>query len=179
MYIQNKIGNQNMPFDSTKTQDRAELINTVSKIVNQLDDAATRSDDAAADKSNACDDILQAFKSALSDHDIPPFYFWNDICDANGYAHTRLDPATGKTSKVEGEKPHNTLKNVASQIKKYYENNRNLGIATYTELRKANAPAQKTSWDKAIDALSKLDKEELELIRKGLNENAEKENGES
>jgi len=168
-----------MPFDSTETQNRDELIYTVSKIVNQLDDAANRSDDAAADKSTACDEILQAFKSALVDHDIPPFYFWNDICAANNYAHTRLDPATGKTSKIEGEKPHNTLKNVASQIKKYYENNRNLAIGSYTELRKENAPAQKTNWDKAIDAMSKLDSEELELIRKGLNEQAEKENVES
>jgi hypothetical protein len=168
-----------MPFDSTEIQDRAELISTVSKIVNQLDAAANRSDDAAADKSTACDDILLAFKSALVDHDIPPFYFWNDICAANNYAHTRLDPATGKTAKIDGEKPHNTLKNVASQIKKYYENNRNLTIATYTELRKANAPAKKTAWDKAIDALSKLDSEELEIIRKGLNEKAEKENAES
>jgi hypothetical protein len=153
-----------MPFDSTKTQDRAELISTVSKIVNQLDDAATRSDDAAADKSTACDEILQAFKSALSDHDIPPFYFWNDICDANGYAHTRLDPATGKTSKVGGEKPHNTLKNVASQIKKYYENNRNLEIGSYTELRKENEPAPASDFEKAMKMTDKLSPEELTQV---------------
>ena len=162
-----------MPFDSTSIQDRDELISSVSEIVNKLEEASFAADMADCNKSIACDNILVTFRIALKEYDLPPFYFWMDICAANGYAYTRLDPATGKTTKVEGAKPHNTLKNVASQIKKYFENNGNLEIATYTELRKANAPAKKTAWDKAIDALSKLDKEELELIRNSLNETAE------
>jgi len=153
-----------MPFDNTNTQDRAELVATVSNIVKVFDNAANAADAAADSKAAACDDILTAFQSALSDYDVPPFYFWIDICAANGFAHTRLDPATGKTTKVEGEKPHNTLKNVASQIKKYFENNGNLEIATYTELRKANAPAPKDAWDKAMDALLKLSPEEIALL---------------
>ena len=162
-----------MPFDSTEIQDRAELISTVSKIVNTLEDASFAADMADSDKSTACDDILVTFRIALNEYDIPPFYFWSDICAANKYAYTQLDPLTGKTAKIEGEKPHNTLKNVASQIKKYYEKNKNLEIISYTELRKSNAPAKKTAWDKAMDALDKLDKEELELIRVNLNEKAE------
>jgi len=153
-----------MPFDSTNTQDRAELVATVSNIVKVFDKAANAADKAANTKAAACDDILTAFQSALSDYDVPPFYFWIDICAANGFAHTRLDPATGKTTKVEGEKPHNTLKNVASQIKKYFENNGNLEIDSYTELRKANAPEPKTDWDKAMDALAKLSDEEIDII---------------
>ena len=162
-----------MPFDSTDIQNRAALVDTVAAIVKVFDKAANAADKAADNKAAACDDILSTFRVALNEYDLPPFYFWMDVCEANGYAYTRLDPATGKTTKVDGDKPHNTLKNVASQIKKYFENNGNLEIATYTELRKANAPAKKTAWDKAIDALSKLDKEELELIRNSLNETAE------
>jgi hypothetical protein len=153
-----------MPFDSTNTQDRADLVATVSNIVKVFDKAANAADKAADSKAAACDDILSAFQSALTDYDLPPFYFWVDICAASGFAHTRLDPATGKTTKVEGEKPHNTLKNVASQIKKYFENNGNLEIDSYTELRKANAPAPKTDWDKAMDALAKLSDEEIDII---------------
>jgi len=65
--------------------------------------------------------------------------------------------------------PHNTLKNVASQIKKYFENNGNLEIETYTELRKANAPGPISDFDKAMRALAKLSNEEIEIIRKALN----------
>jgi len=162
-----------MPFDSTEIQNRAALVETVSAIVKVFDKAAKASDKAADNKAAACDDILSTFRVALNEYDLPPFYFWMDVCEANGYAYTRLDPATGKTTKVEGAKPHNTLKNVASQIKKYFENNGNLEIATYTELRKANAPAPKDAWDKAMDALSKLSDEEIEMIRKSLNETAE------
>ena len=158
-----------MPFDNTATHDRAELVATVSNIVKVFDNAANAADKAADSKAAACDDILATFREALNGYGVPPFYFWMDICDANGFAHTRLDPATGKTTKVEGDKPHNTLKNVASQIKKYFENNGNLEIDTYTELRKANAPEPKTDWEKAMAALSKLSNEEIELIRKSLN----------
>ena len=158
-----------MPFDSTEIQNRAALVDTVAAIVKVFDKAATAADKAADNKAAACDDILATFRVALNEYDVPPFYFWMDICEANGYAYSRLDPATGKTTKVEGDKPHNTLKNVASQIKKYFENNGNLEIETYTELRKANAPAPKTDWDKAMSALSKLSAEELEQVRKDLN----------
>lgn len=158
-----------MPFDNTANQDRAELVATVSNIVKVFDKAANAADKAADNKAAACDAILAAFQSALNDYDVPPFYFWIDICAANGFAHTRLDPATGKTTKIDGDKPHNTLKNVASQIKKYFENNGNLEIETYTELRKENAPAPKTDWEKAMTALEKLSEEELEMIRKSLN----------
>jgi hypothetical protein len=158
-----------MPFDSTNTQDRAELVATVSNIVKVFDKAANAADKAADNKAAACDNILATFRVALNEYDLPPFYFWMDICEANRYAYTHLDPATGKTTKVEGDKPHNTLKNVASQIKKYFENNGNLEIATYTELRKANAPAPVSDLDKAMRALAKLSNEELEVIRKALN----------
>jgi len=158
-----------MPFDSTEIQNRAALVDTVAAIVKVFDKAAKDADKAADNKAAACDDILATFRVALNEYDVPPFYFWMDICEAKGYAYTRLDPATGKTTKVEGDKPHNTLKNVASQIKKYFENNGNLEIDTYTELRKANAPAPKSDWDKAMTALSKLSPEELEQVRKALN----------
>ena len=158
-----------MPFDSTEIQNRAALVDTVAAIVKVFDKAATAADKAADNKAAACDDILATFRVALNEYDVPPFYFWMDICEANGYAYSRLDPATGKTTKVEGDQPHNTLKNVASQIKKYYENNKNIDVASYTELRKANAPAPKTDWDKAMSALSKLSAEELEQVRKALN----------
>jgi len=162
-----------MPFDSTEIQNRAALVDTVAAIVKVFDKAATAADKAADNKAAACDDILATFRVALNEYDVPPFYFWMDICEANGYAYTRLDPATGKTTKVEGDKPHNTLKNVASQIKKYFENNKNLEIETYTELRKANAPTPKTDWDKAMAALSKLSPEEIEILRTALNKKAE------
>lgn len=162
-----------MPFDSTKYNDCTALIKYVSGIVKVFDKAANAADEAAESKSSACDDILATFRVALKEYDITPFYFWMDICAANGYAYTRLDPATGKTTKIDGDKPHNTLKNVASQIKKYFENNGNLEIETYTELRKANAPAAKTDWDKAMAALDKLSPEEIEILRNALNEKAE------
>jgi len=161
-----------MPFDSTEIQNRAALVDTVAAIVKVFDKAANAADKAADNKAAACDDILATFRVALNEYDVPPFYFWMDICEANGYAYSRLDPATGKTTKVEGDQPHNTLKNVASQIKKYYENNKNIDVASYTELRKANAPAPKTDWDKAMSALSKLSAEELEQVRKALNDEA-------
>jgi len=162
-----------MPFDSTEIQNRAALVDTVAAIVKVFDKAATAADKAADNKAAACDDILATFRVAYNEYDLPPFYFWMDICAANGYAYTHLDPKTGKTTKVEGDKPHNTLKNVASQIKKYYENNKNLEIETYTELRKANAPTPKTDWDKAMAALSKLSPEEIEILRTALNKKAE------
>ena len=158
-----------MPFDSTNIQNRAELVSTVSAIVKVFDKAANAADNAADNKAAACDDILATFRVALNEYDIPPFYFWMDVCEANDYAYTRLDPATGKTTKIDGDKPHNTLKNVASQIKKYFENNGNLEIDTYTELRKANAPDPASDFDKAMKALSKLSPEEVETIRKALN----------
>ena len=161
-----------MPFDSSEIQNRAALVETVSAIVKVFDKAAKASDKAADNKVAACDDILATFRVALNDYDLPPFYFWMDICEANGYAYSRLDPATGKTTKIDGDKPHNTLKNVASQIKKYFENNGNLEIATYTELRKANAPAPASDFDKAMKALAKLSSEEIEIIRKALNDEA-------
>ena len=161
-----------MPFDSSEIQNRAALVETVSAIVKVMDKATKAADKAADNKAAACDDILATFRVALNDYDVPPFYFWMDICEANGYAYTRLDPATGKTTKIDGDKPHNTLKNVASQIKKYYENNGNLEIGTYTELRKENAPAPKSDFDKAMKALAKLSSEEIEIIRKALNDEA-------
>ena len=158
-----------MPFDSTEIQNRNALIDTVAAIVKTLDKAANAADKAAESKSSACDDILATFREALNQYDLTPFYFWMDICEANGYAYTRLDPATGKTTKIDGDKPHNTLKNVASQIKKYFENNGNLEIDSYTELRKANAPEPVSDFDKAMRALSKLSEEEIEIVRKALN----------
>ena len=160
-----------MPFDNTSTQDRAELVATVSNIVKVFDNAANAADAAAENKAAACDDILATFREALKGYGVPPFYFWIDICAANGFAHTRLDPATGKTTKIDGDKPHNTLKNVASQIKKYFENNGNLEIETYTELRKENAPAPKTDWEKAMTALEKLSDEEIQIIIAALSKN--------
>jgi hypothetical protein len=108
----------------------------------------------------------------LKEYDIVPFMFWQDICDASGYAYTRLDVMTGKATKSEGEKPHNTLKNVASQIKKYYEKVGNLEIGSYTELRDCLKPDPKTKWDKAMLALGNLQPEELEMVRRGLNDSA-------
>lgn len=162
-----------MPFDNVATQNHASLIDCVSNTIATFDRVGNTTDNAKAEKSGACDDLVEIFREALIDFDITPFYFWMDICEANGYAYTRLDPATGKTTKVEGDKPHNTLKNVASQIKKYFENNGNLEIDTYTELRKANAPGPKTDWDKAMDALNKLSDEEIEILRTALNKKAE------
>ena len=158
-----------MPFDSTNIQNRAELVSTVSAIVKVFDKAANAADAAADNKAAACDNILSTFRVAYNEYDLPPFYFWMDVCEAQGYAYTRLDPATGKTTKIDGDKPHNTLKNVASQIKKYFENNGNLEIDSYTELRKANAPGPVSDLDKAMRALSKLSAEEIEIIRKALN----------
>lgn len=158
-----------MPFDSTEIQNRAELVKTVSDIVKVFDKAATAADKAADNKAAACDDILSTFRVALNEYDLPPFYFWMDVCEANGYAYTRLDPATGKTTKVDGDKPHNTLKNVASQIKKYFENNGNLEIGTYTELRKENAPAPASDFEKAMRAIAKLTADELDYLRRDLN----------
>jgi hypothetical protein len=162
-----------MPFDSTKYNDCTALVKYVSGIVKIFDKAANAADAAADSKAAACDDILSTFRVAYNEYDITPFYFWMDICEVNGYAYTQLDPATGKTTKIDGDKPHNTLKNVASQIKKYFENNKNLEIDSYTELRKANAPTPKTDWDKAMDALNKLSPEEIEIIRNALNKKAE------
>ena len=161
-----------MPFDSSNIQNRAALIDTVVAIVKVFDKAANAAADAKDNKAAACDDILATFRVAYNEYDLPPFYFWMDICEANEYAYTRLDPITGKTTKIDGDKPHNTLKNVSSQIKKYFENNGNLEIETYTELRKANAPDPKTNWDKAMAALGDLQPEELELVRRGLNDAA-------
>ena len=160
-----------MPFDNLPTP--SGLIDCVYNAITTFDRVANATEDAAVEKSAACDDLVEIFQEALEYHDVPPFYFWMDICAAAGYAHTRLDPATGKTTKVEGHKPHNTLKNVASQIKKYYENNGNLKVQSYTELRKANAPAPKSDWEKAMTALGKLSDEEIEQLRKSLNEAAE------
>jgi hypothetical protein len=162
-----------MPFDSTTIKDRVSLIECVSNTIVTFDRASNATDNASFEKSAACDDLVEIFREALIDFDLPPFYFWMDICAANGYAYTHLDPKTGKTTKVEGDKPHNTLKNVASQIKKYYENNKNIDVASYTELRKANAPGPKTEWDKAMAALSKLSPEEIEILRTALNKKAE------
>lgn len=158
-----------MPFDSTNIQNRTALVETVTAIVKVFNKAANDAAAAADNKATACDDILSTFRVAYNEYDLPPFYFWMDICEANGYAYTRLDPATGKTTKVEGDKPHNTLKNVASQIKKYFENNGNLEIDTYTELRKANKPEPISDLDKVMRALGKLSNEEIEIIRKALN----------
>jgi hypothetical protein len=164
MYIQNKDRNQIMPFDSTNIQDRASLVSSVTAIVKTFVKTGTAIDKANEEKSTACDDILVTFRIALNEYDIVPFMFWQDICDAVGYAYTRLDVMTGKASKIEGEKPHNTLKNVSAQIKKYYENNGNLEIGTYTELRKENSPSPATDFDKAIRAISKLSREEMLVV---------------
>ena len=158
-----------MPFDSTNIQNRAALIDTVVAIVKVFDNAANAAADAKDNKAVACDDILATFRVAYNEYDLPPFYFWMDICEANDYAYTCLDPTTGKTTKVEGDKPHNTLKNVSSQIKKYFENNGNLEIDSYTELRKANAPGPVSELDKVMRAVTKLSAEEIEILRKALN----------
>ena len=159
-----------MPFDSTNIQDRASLVSSVTAIVKTFVKTGTAIDKANEEKATACDDILVTFRIALKEYDIVPFMFWQDICDASGYAYTRLDVMTGKASKIEGEKPHNTLKNVASQIKKYYEKVGNLEIGSYTELRDCLKPDPKTNWDKAMVALGDLQPEELEMVRRGLND---------
>lgn len=162
-----------MPFDNLPAAPaHSGLLDCVSNAIATFDRVANTTDIATVEKSAACDDLVEIFQEALEDHDVLPFYFWMDICEANGYAYTRLDPATGKTTKIDGDKPHNTLKNVASQIKKYYENNGNLEIGTYTELWKENAPAPKSDFDKAMKALAKLSSEEIEIIRKALNDEA-------
>ena len=154
-----------MPFDNTTTPtNRATLMNSVLSIVKVFDKAGLASDKASEAKAGACDEILVSFRAALKDCDLVPFLFWQDVCNAAGYAHTRLDMATGKATKIEGAKPHNTLKNVATQIKKYYENNGNLEIDSYTELRKANAPTPSSAFDKAINAINKLSREEMAIM---------------
>jgi hypothetical protein len=157
-----------MPFDSTEIQDRAELISTVSEIVETFDKAGKEEDAAKDKKSTACDDILNTFRIALNGYDIVPFMFWQDICDAHGYAYTKLDIMTGKASKIEGEKPHNTLKNVSSRIKKYYEKYGNLDATSYSELRDCLKPEPKTDYDIALDKLGKLSDTELRIIAEGI-----------
>jgi hypothetical protein len=165
VYIQNIDRNQIMPFDNATTPtDRAALMNSVLSIVKVFDKAGLASDKASEAKAGACDEILVSFRAALKECDIVPFLFWQDICNAAGYAYTRLDMATGKAAKIEGTKPHNTLKNVATQIKKYYENNGNLDIGTYTELRKENAPTPSSAFDKAVNAINKLSREEMAIL---------------
>jgi hypothetical protein len=153
-----------MPFDSTNIQDRASLVSSVTAIVKTFDKTGKAIDKANEEKFTACDDILVAFRIALNEYDIVPFMFWQDICDASGYAFTKLDVMTGKVTKIEGAKPHNTLRNVATQIKKYYENNGNLDIGTYTELRKENAPTPSSDFDKAVKAVNKLSREEMAIM---------------
>jgi hypothetical protein len=154
-----------MPFDNTTNPtDRAALMNSVLSIVKVFDKAGLASDKASEAKAGACDEILVSFRSALKDCDLVPFLFWQDICNEANYAYTRLDMATGKATKIEGEKPHNTLKNVATQIKKYFENNGNLEIDSYTELRKANAPTTSSDFDKAVKAVNKLSREEMAIM---------------
>tara|TARA_R110000803_G_scaffold24799_1_gene59494 strand:- start:117 stop:620 length:504 start_codon:yes stop_codon:yes gene_type:complete len=153
-----------MPFDSTNIQDRASLVSSVSTIVKTFDKAGKEIDQAKDKKSTACDDILITFRIALNEYDIVPFMFWQDICDAHGYAYTRLDVMTGKASKIEGEKPHNTLKNVASRIKKYYEEYGNLDATSYGELRDCLKPDPKSDYDIALDKLVKLSDTELRII---------------
>ena len=157
-----------MPFDSTNIQDRASLVSSVSAIVKTFDKAGKAIDAAQDKKSTACDDILVTFRIALNEYDIVPFLFWQDICDASGYAYTKLDVMTGKASKIEGEKPHNTLKNVASQIKKYYEKCGNLEASSYTEMRDCLKPDPKSDYDIAIEKLGKLSDTELRIIADGI-----------
>jgi len=157
-----------MPFDITEIQDRDALISNVSEIVKTFDKAGKAIDSAKDKKSTACDDILVTFRIALNEYDIVPFMFWQDICDASGYAYKKLDVMTGKSSKIEGEKPHNTLKNVTSQIKKYYEKVGNLDIGSYTELRDCLKPDPKTDYDIALDKLGKLSDTELRIIADGI-----------
>ena len=162
-----------MPFDSTSIQDRASLVSSVSTIVKTFDKAGKEIDAGKDKKATACDDILVTFRIALKEYDIVPFMFWQDICDASGYAYTRLDVMTGKASKIEGEKPHNTLKNVSSRIKKYYEEYGNLDATSYGELRDCLKPDPKSDYDIALEKLGKLSDVEREMIRKNLNEAAE------
>ena len=75
---------------------------------------------------------------------------------------------TGKASKIEGEKPHNTLKNVSSRIKKYYEKYGNLDATSYSELRDCLKPEPKTDYDIALDKLGKLSDTELRIIAEGI-----------
>ena len=154
-----------MPFDNANIPaDRVTLMNSVISIVKVFDKAGLASDKASEAKAGACDEILVSFRAALKDCDIVPFLFWQDVCNEAGYAHTRLDMATGKATKIEGAKPHNTLRNVATQIKKYYENNSDLDIGTYTELRKENAPTPSSDFDKAVKAVNKLSREEMAIM---------------
>tara|TARA_R110000822_G_scaffold153870_1_gene293302 strand:+ start:572 stop:1066 length:495 start_codon:yes stop_codon:yes gene_type:complete len=163
-----------MPFDNaTIPADRVTLMTSVLSLVKLFDKAGIASDKASEAKSTACDEILVSFRAALKDCDIVPFLFWQDICNAAGYAYTRLDMATGKATKIKGEKPHNTLKNVASQIKRYYEKFGNLEAKSYTELRDCLKPEPKSAFNVVLEKLEKLSANEREIIRKGLNKAAE------
>ena len=54
-----------MPFDNTATQDRAELVATVSNIVKVFDNAANAADKAADSKAAACDAILASVPGSI------------------------------------------------------------------------------------------------------------------
>ena len=111
-------------------------------------------------KSAACDSIVDTFRTAYDTFGIVPFQFWQDICEEMGYAHRRVDIETGTTTKVEGDKPNATLSQVASRVKKYFENERHLNVASYTEMRKALAQAPATDYEKALKLVAKLSPEE-------------------
>jgi hypothetical protein len=173
VYIQHIDRKQIMPFDNaTNPTDRATLMNSVLSIVKVFDKAGLASDKASEAKAGACDEILVSFRSALKDCDLVPFLFWQDICNEAGYAYTRLDMATGKATKIEGEKPHNTLKNVASRIKRYYEKFGNLEAKSYTELRDCLKPEPKSDFNVVLEKLEKLSADEREAIRTALNRSA-------
>tara|TARA_R110000803_G_scaffold10202_8_gene31510 strand:- start:93 stop:596 length:504 start_codon:yes stop_codon:yes gene_type:complete len=111
-------------------------------------------------KGAACDGIVYTFRTAYDTFGVVPFQFWQDICEEMGYAHRRVDIETGTTTKVEGDKPNATLSQVSSRIKKYFENERHLNVASYTEMRKALAKAPATDYEKALKLVAKLSPEE-------------------
>lgn len=119
-------------------------------------------------KSAACDSIVDTFRTAYDTFGIVPFQFWQDICDEMGYAHRRVDITTGTTTKIDGDKPNTTLSQVSSRIKKYFEIERHLNVASYTELRKALAKAPATDYEKALKIVAKLSGEERAALIKAM-----------
>tara|TARA_R110002126_G_C10317423_1_gene488572 strand:+ start:167 stop:703 length:537 start_codon:yes stop_codon:yes gene_type:complete len=111
-------------------------------------------------KVSACDAILDTFRTAYDTFGVVPFQFWQDICEEMGFAHDKFDAETAVSVKIVGEKPHKTLSQVASRVKKYFEKERNLNVESFKEVRKALEKAPATDYVKASKAYDKLSSEE-------------------
>ena len=81
--------------------------------------------------------MLSTYRLLLIDHDTVPLLAWEDICEANGWAHERIDPVTFETTKIKGNKPLASVKTFNTHVRNYFAKYRHLDVESMTELRKA------------------------------------------